>query len=166
MVLIDVSVDTPGYLDDIPGVGDIYSVLHGAAGEVRVGTVSAVVVGGGHVAGGARSMRGHARQECQSCYRKRHGRLSVDWETVAAQMGELPGAAQDTEAELRAAAGEGPGPDDWPALQYAPSDEEGPERLARVRRYAADVTAGRPIRFVDRGRMLTTTRAAMEARCG
>jgi hypothetical protein len=73
----------------------------------------------------------------------------VDWADVAARLGELPAPVEDIQAELRRARGEGPGPDDAPAMLC------GPERLARVRRYAADVAAGRKIRFVGRERTLS-----------
>ncbi|MDI9430108.1 MAG: hypothetical protein QM570_00120 [Planctomycetota bacterium] len=78
-----------------------------------------------------------------------------DWEEVAQRLDALPEEVQDTEAELKAAAGEGPGPDDTPALRCPAWDDDGAERLARVRRYAGDVEAGRRIRFVDRSRTLS-----------
>lgn len=57
---------------------------------------------------------------------------------------------ESTEDELRRAMGESAGPDDAPALSCSAWDDEGPERLARVRRYAADIDKGRAIRFVEK----------------
>jgi hypothetical protein len=74
--------------------------------------------------------------------------VDVDWEAVGRRMDEAPGENEPTEDELRRAAGEGPGPDDAPALRYPLWDIDAPEKLARVRRYAADIDRGRPIRFV------------------
>lgn len=70
---------------------------------------------------------------------------------------------ETTEEELAKAMGEGPGPDDPPDLFCPAGDDDGPERLARVRRYAADIDRGQPIRFVPRERLLSRFEARTPA---
>ena len=71
-----------------------------------------------------------------------------DWLNVP--LTDEPLGPEDIEAELLTAMGEGPGPDDLPALFCPPWDEDAPARLARVRAYHSDVASGKPIAFIPR----------------
>jgi len=74
-----------------------------------------------------------------------------------ARLIELPPAHEDTAAELAAAAGEGPGPDDMPD-PVDPWDVNHDEKLARLRLYSRDVLAGRRIVFIHKSTPLTADR--------
>jgi len=113
--------------------------------------------------------RAAARQAAareRAAHRQAEEREAADLDKWAAVRLDYLPETTDTETELRAAAGEGPGPDDAPGLPCAFWDSDGSERLARVRLYAGDVDHGRPIRFVPRGRVLSGPGATLDARGG
>lgn len=59
-----------------------------------------------------------------------------------------------TEEELAACLGEGLGPDDPPDV-LSPRDRHRADKLERMRRYHADILAGRPINWIPCGQKIT-----------
>lgn len=84
-------------------------------------------------------------------------RPTIEWPDPA-KLQDLPEPVETTEQELGRCLGEAPGPDDDPD-PVSMFDENREEKRARLRRYHADILAGRQIQFVARGERLTGFRA-------